>query len=195
MSTQLAHRYSERRFGTSCPRPLISRRSTTAGGLRSGWEDIIGLETGAVLARSVRRKVEGKRWNARALKMVPGKSWNPRPGEMVGATRYITRALIERYGPTEDCGGCFRKSQQHSERCRARFELLCAGEDGLTEVRAQEGAANSTRSSSTKLCLNINGSPCRWRRHWMRLRQRTLSRRRAAKPAWQRHQTFCLERW
>ena len=29
-------------------------------------EHIIGLETGAVLARSVRRKVEGKRWNERA---------------------------------------------------------------------------------------------------------------------------------
>ena len=28
-------------------------------------EHIIGLETGAVLARSVRRKVEGKRWNER----------------------------------------------------------------------------------------------------------------------------------
>ena len=53
--------------------------------------------------------------------------------------RYITRALVERYGPTEDCGACFRKSQQHSERCRARFELLCAGEDGPVEVRAQEG--------------------------------------------------------
>ena len=33
-------------------------------------EHIIGLETGAVLARSVRRKVEGKRWNERALRMV-----------------------------------------------------------------------------------------------------------------------------
>ena len=53
--------------------------------------------------------------------------------------RYITRALVERYGPTEDCGACFRKSQQHSERCRARFELLCAGEDGPVEVKAQEG--------------------------------------------------------
>ena len=48
---------------------------------------------------------------------------------------------MERYGPTEDCGACFRKSQQHSERCRARFELLCAGEDGPVEARAQEGQA------------------------------------------------------
>ena len=53
--------------------------------------------------------------------------------------RYITRALVERYGPTEDCGACFRSCQQHSERCRARFELLCAGEDGPVKVRAQEG--------------------------------------------------------
>ena len=53
--------------------------------------------------------------------------------------RYITRALVERYGPTEDCGACFGKTQQHSERCRARFDLLCAREDGPVEVRAQEG--------------------------------------------------------
>ena len=53
--------------------------------------------------------------------------------------RYITRALVERYCPTEDCGACFRKSQQHTERCRARFDLLCAGEEGPVEVRAQEG--------------------------------------------------------
>ena len=39
-------------------------------------EHIIGLENGTVLARSVRRKVEGKRWNERALKMVTGTPWN-----------------------------------------------------------------------------------------------------------------------
>ena len=102
-------------------------------------EHIIGLENGAVLARSVRRKVQGNRWNERALKMVTGTPWNPRPGEVMARRRYITRALVERYGPTEDCGACFRKSQQQSERCRARFELLCAGEDGPVEARAQEG--------------------------------------------------------
>ena len=92
-------------------------------------EHIIGLENGAVLARSVRRKVERKRWDERALKMVIGKR---------ARRRYITRALVERYGPTEDCGARFRKSQQHTERCRARFDLLCAGEDGPVEARAQE---------------------------------------------------------
>ena len=43
-----------------------------------------GVENRAVLARSVRRKVEGKRWNERALKLVTGTPWNPR-------RRYITR--------------------------------------------------------------------------------------------------------
>ena len=121
-------------------------------------EHIIGWETGAVLARSVRRNVEGKRWNERALNMVTGTSWYPRPGKVVVRKRYITRALIERHGPTEDCGGCFLKSQQHSERCRARFELLCAGEDGPSEVRAQGGAASSTGSSRTKPCLGTGRS-------------------------------------
>ena len=50
-------------------------------------EHIIGLENGAVLARSVRRRVEGQRWNERALKMVTGTPWNPRPGEV--AARWI----------------------------------------------------------------------------------------------------------
>ena len=98
-------------------------------------EHIIGVDTGAVLARSVRQKAEGKHWSKRALKLVTGSPWNPRPGEVVMRRRYITRALVERYGPTEDCGAC----QQHSERCRVRFDLLCAGEDGPVEVRAQEG--------------------------------------------------------
>ena len=102
-------------------------------------DHIIGLENGAVLARSARRKVEGKHWNDRALKMVTGTPWNPRPGEVVARRRNIARALVERYGPTEDCGACFRKSQQRTERCRARFDLLCAGEDGPVEARAQEG--------------------------------------------------------
>ena len=63
--------------------------------------------------------------------------------------------MIERYGPTEDCGGCFRKSQHHSERCRARFELLCAGEDGLVEVRAQEGQPAPPDPAG----FSIDGSP------------------------------------
>ena len=101
-------------------------------------EHIVGLQTGAVLARSARRKVEGKRWNEKALKMVTGTPWKPRPGDVVVRRTYITRALIERYGPTADCSGCFWESQHHSERCRARFELLCVGEDGPVEVRVQE---------------------------------------------------------
>ena len=113
-------------------------------------EHIIGLENGAVLARSVRRKVEGKRWNERALNMVTGTAWNPRPEEVVARRRYVTRVLMERYGPTEDCEACFRECQQHTERCRARFALL---------------RGNSTRSSSTESHLNVNGSTDRWSRH------------------------------
>ena len=87
----------------------------------------------------MRRKAEGKRWIERALKLVTGTPWNPWPREGLMRRRYITRALVLRYGPTEDCGACFGKTQQHSERWWARFDLLCAGEDGPVEVRAQEG--------------------------------------------------------
>ena len=68
-------------------------------------EHIIGLENGAILARSVRRKVEGKRWSERALKMVTGTPWNPRPGEVVARREYITRALVERYGKSKASDG------------------------------------------------------------------------------------------
>ena len=137
-------------------------------------EHIIGLETGAILAQSVRRKAEGKRCKERALKMVIGTLWNPRPGEVVARRRYITRALIERYGLAEDCGGCFRKSQQHSERCGARFELLCA-----REARAQEGQPAPPDPAAPLLQherhhRQVASTLMRWS-------QRTLSRRRAAK--------------
>ena len=103
-------------------------------------EHVLGLETRAVLTQSVRRKVEDKRWNERAVKMVTETPRNPRPDEVVVRRRYITRNLIERCGPTQDCGACFRKSQQHSERCRARFELQCAGEDGPVEAEPRRGS-------------------------------------------------------
>ena len=104
-------------------------------------EHIIGLETGTELARSVRRKVEGKRWNETALRMVTGTPCNPRPGEVVVRRSYIMRALIERYGPTEDCGGCFRRVI--NIRNDAEHDLnSCAQEKmGLSEVRAQEEQA------------------------------------------------------
>ena len=71
--------------------------------------------------------------------MVTATLWDPWPSEVAFRRRHTTRATTERYGPTGDCCGCFRKSQHHSERCRARFQLLCVGEGGPVEVRAQEG--------------------------------------------------------
>ena len=52
---------------------------------------------------------------SKALKMVTGTPWNPRPGEVVVRRWYITRALVERYGPTEDRGHASKKvSNTHS---------------------------------------------------------------------------------
>ena len=133
-------------------------------------EQIIGLENGVVLTRSVRRKVESKRRNERALKMATRTPWNPRPGVVVARRRYITRALVERYGPTLDCRACFRKSQQHTERCRARFDLLCAREDGPVEARAQEGqpAPPDPAISSSRQHRQVESTRTWWS-------QRTLS--------------------
>ena len=153
MNTQLACRYSERRFGTSCPKTAdltkLDDRWRTAiwlGISDRSDEHIIGLETGAVLARSVRRKVKGKRCNERALKMVTGTPWNPRPGEVVVRRRYITRALIERYG-------------------RPKTAVVASGRVSNVENDAEHYYGRPMQVASTL----------------MRWRQRTLSRRRAAK--------------
>ena len=102
-------------------------------------EHTIGMEKRVFLARSMRRKVEVKRWNERALKIVTGTSWHPFPGEVNLRFRYITGALIEEYGPFEDCGAFFGNSNQHTERCRATYGILCAGDDKSVEARARDG--------------------------------------------------------
>ena len=98
-------------------------------------EDIIGLETGAVLARSVRRKVEGKRWNEKALKMVTGTPWRSGGETTVHHTSFGGKVWTNRRLRSM----LPKKAQQHTERCRARFDPLCAGEEGPVEASAQEG--------------------------------------------------------
>ena len=90
MSARQAYRYSERATWYKLPRTADLtklddrwRNAIWLGKSDRSDEHIIGLETGAVLARSVRRKVEGKRWNERAPKMVTGTPRNPQPGEVV----------------------------------------------------------------------------------------------------------------
>ena len=102
------------------------------------------------MARSVRRKVEGKRWNERALKMVTGTPWNPLPGQLVVRRRYITQGFIERYSPSEDCGASFRKSQQHSERCRRGWPSRGQSPGGVARSPAlPDPAAPNLVSTST----------------------------------------------
>ena len=97
-------------------------------------EHVIGLQNGAVLARSVRRKVEGKRWNERALKMVTGTPWNLRPGEVVARRRYITRAFVDRDGPTEDCGACERVSSTQND---VGHDLISCAQKRTAQLRPE----------------------------------------------------------
>ena len=89
------------------------------------------MENGAVFARSVRRKVEGKRWNERALK------WSQeRPG-----TR---RSGGETTKPHTSFGGEIRSNRRlrgmlPRESATHTTKSVCAGEDGPVEARAQEG--------------------------------------------------------
>lgn len=62
------------------------------------------------LARSLRRKVDEKRWNERTLKIVTGTPWHPRSREVIARRRYIVRSLMKRYGASEDCWACFQKA-------------------------------------------------------------------------------------
>ena len=99
-------------------------------------EHIIGLENGAVLARSVRRKVEGKRWNERVLKMVTGTPPRRSGGETtVHHTSFGGEVFVQPKTP----GHASERVSNTQNDCRARFDLLCAGEDGPVEARAQEG--------------------------------------------------------
>ena len=83
-------------------------------------EHVIGLETGAVLARSVRQKVEGKRWNEKALKMVTSTPWHPRPREWCDEGTSRERWSNDTVRPKTSVDAS-RKSQHHSERCRAQI--------------------------------------------------------------------------
>ena len=65
-------------------------------------EHIIGLETGAVLARSVRRNFDWQVLERKSAENGHRHTMEPWPGEVVVRRRYITRALIEKYGPTEE---------------------------------------------------------------------------------------------
>ena len=159
------HTDIRRRFATSCPRPLISRSSTTAGALRSGWDksdpgDTIIGSTCTISSAESRGQALERKGAEDGHMHTPGTPW---PGEVVVRRRYITRASTERYGPADDCSKCLRKSQRYADRCRARFELLCAGESGPVEVRAPEGQPAPPDPAGTEPCFSINGSPGRQR--------------------------------
>ncbi|CAK0831695.1 unnamed protein product [Prorocentrum cordatum] len=103
-------------------------------------EVIVGTPKGIETVRSTRRKDDEHRWNAEAIRMFVGVPWNPRVlvADAPGGTRrkYITRALIAKYGATDGCPGCAGDSQVHVPRCRLRFEKIFESEKSPGEPRA-----------------------------------------------------------
>ena len=145
-------------------------------------EHIIRLETGPVLARSVRREVEGKRWNESA----EDGHWNarkPRPGEVV-RRRYITRALVK----IRRLRGMLPKDI--NTQCDARHDLSSSAQERMAQSRPEP-----RRSSPLHQIQQHRTLSQRQRQHKqvestrMRWRQRTLSQQRAAVRLLQPHQS------
>ena len=131
-------------------------------------EHIIGLATGPVLARSVRREIEGKRWNESA----GDGHWNarkPRPGEVV-RRRCITRALVK----IRRLRGML--SKDINTQSDARHDLSSCAQERMApvEARAQEGQPalqvqqHRTLSQRQRQHKQVESTRMRWR-------QRTLS--------------------
>jgi hypothetical protein len=84
------------------------------------------------LARSVRRKATGKRWNKTMLQKVLCTPWLPRLDPHTPAARpprYITKAYMDKHGRTPECPGCIGRTTGHSDTCKARFQTFWDAED------------------------------------------------------------------
>jgi hypothetical protein len=125
---------------------------------------------GVVRGASFRRQTDADRWNAEGLDEVRGFPWNLKPEarnteapiiqESASAPpppiampmelppkaqrrRYVLRADVEKYGPTDECIACTRivlgekTKEPHTEACRKRMEQLMA-EDDAGRVRLEE---------------------------------------------------------
>ena len=57
---------------------------------------------------------------------------------------YITKSLINKYGPTPGCGRCAGKTGAHSDECRQRIERLTLREAERAEAAARSGASDRT---------------------------------------------------
>ena len=157
MNLRLEQRYSEKQAAHYRWRTAI-----WLGKSARSDEHIIGVDT-VVLVRSVRRQAGGKRWSERVLKLFKGTPWNPQPEEVVMRRRHVTRALVERYGPTEDCGHAERVSSTQSN---AGHGLNSCAQEKMDQLRLEpRRGCKLQQISNTESCFNGNTSRCsrRWR--------------------------------
>ncbi|CAK0841766.1 unnamed protein product [Prorocentrum cordatum] len=128
----------------------LDERWTTCIWLGKSWktdEHIIVLGNEVRLARSVRRKAIGKRWNKKMLDKVLCTPWLPRLDAQTPAVRpkrYITKAYLDKYGLTPECPGCTGRTTGHSDTCKARFLAIWGKED---EALASSSAAAPAASA------------------------------------------------
>lgn len=113
-------------------------------------------------SRTIRRLAEEERWDYTIFREMTALPWGSagQPLEDAGAIkqRYITKAMVAKFGATEGCPACAGKKQmQHSSRCRKRFDkileeresTLPKGPVGAPLIEAAAKAAVSPKSVTT----------------------------------------------
>eukprot|EP00971_Amphidinium_carterae_P341162 6479842-Amphidinium_carterae.1 len=123
-------------------------RGVWLGKLETTDEHIIGTETGLsgrVTSRSVMRRPESRRWDAKFLQKIICSTWAPTasmdPPVAAPTQRYITRAIIDRLGATAGCPACEGKAGPHTRACRENFEK---------QLRIEEAASQAVEEAASK---------------------------------------------
>ncbi|CAK0888842.1 unnamed protein product, partial [Prorocentrum cordatum] len=91
-------------------------------------EHLLATAAGRKTARTIDGRVEDQRWSKSLFNKVECTPWDTRAGPEAAPPpprrRYITRAIIDRFGPTPVCDDCYGLGHPRTESCRDRTESL-----------------------------------------------------------------------
>ena len=131
-------------------------------------DHLVKLNTQRIVApfRSVKPVQPSKRWNKEVILALDVFPWTPPPRavEFKPRRRYITWAMLERYGLTPGCSCCQGEGHQHSEICRSRIERLIEEDASSGDVvpkqddAAQPASAPPASSGTGPLPENSEGT-------------------------------------
>ena len=128
-----------------------------------------GME--AKRCRTLQRQPDGLRWQKEKVLAIDVYPWKMKSDRCVRLKeprfprRYITPALISKYGPTAGCKACSVEGPVHSDECRARFEELIAKEEAEEQSRrATQAAAKAACESKGGGTESSCGTGAKWKR-------------------------------